>query len=555
MLRGKISRIEMRLRGATVALNILKVTAEAYPLAKSGGLGDAVSGMAEAMRVAGVDVSLLMPAYRGVLAKLIRPQEICVLDSLPGGVARLVLGQHPQLDVPVYLLVNDALYDRTGLYGDEQGTEYADNPIRFGALAHAATLIAAGRTPVARPDVVHAHDWHAALVPLLIHQAGIRGVRSVLTVHNLAFQGIFDMHHAHALRVQSQYLTADGLEYWGKMNFMKAGLLYADRISAVSRTYTREILSAEFGCGLEGVLQARRDVLLATPNGIDDTVWDPSHPSIAVAHRYSAGDLNNKAVCKVNLQTEFGLAVDASKAVMVMCSRLTTQKMADLAVEALPRALATHPALQLVVLGQGDKGIEQALVHAAAAFPNRFSVRVGFDESTAHLMHSGGDVLLHGSRFEPFGLTPIYAMRYGTLPIGSKTGGMADTITDAGDNAGLSAMRGSTGFLFEGSTADAMVQAIDRALAVRTHLGIWRAMQTNAMTADFSWRNSVAVYMRMYHCLVPAARFLRPATTIAAESVALRHAPTKGRVTAACKSVGMRMGRAGGALAAGSAAA
>jgi len=539
-----------------VALKILKVTSEAYPLAKSGGLGDAVSGMADAMRQDGVDVSLLMPAHRGVLAKLHQAQEICVLDTLPGGPARLVLGQHPDLNVPVYVLVNDALYDRATLYVDENGDEYADNAIRFGALAHAAALIAAGRTPLARPDVVHAHDWHAALAPLLIHQANIRDVRSVLTIHNLAFQGVFDMHHAQGLRIQAQYLTADGLEYWGKMNFMKAGALFADRITAVSRTYAREILGAEFGCGLEGVLQARRDVLLATPNGIDDTVWDPDHARIPTERRYSASDLDNKARCKSDLQTEFGLEVDAHKTLMVMCSRLTTQKMADLAVEALPRALAAHPDLQVAVMGQGDKRLEQALVKAAEAFPGRFSARIGFDETTAHMMHAGGDVLMHGSRFEPFGLTPIYAMRYGTLPIGSKTGGMADTVTDLGDDAGLSAMRGSTGFLFEGATVDKMVEAIDRALAVHSHPGVWRAMQHNAMSTDFSWRNSVAVYMRMYRSLVPAARFLRPAMAIVNESVpARRTAASKTRTPISRKPSGSRAARNGGGIVPDSAAA
>ncbi len=509
-----------------MALKILKVTSEAYPLAKSGGLGDAVSGMAEALRRTGTDVSLLMPAYRGVLDKMHSAREICVLDSLPGGPAKLVLARNQELDVPVYLLVNDALYDRASLYVDEQGVEYGDNAIRFGALAHAALAIAQGRTPLVRPDVIHSHDWHAALVPLLLRQAGVRNVRTVLTIHNMAFQGTYDMSLARALKIEDRFLNADGLEFWGKINFMKAGLQFADRISAVSRTYTREILTPEFGYGLEGVLQARRDCLLATPNGIDDTVWNPQHASIPEDRRYGPADISNKAHCKADLQAEFGLAQDPSATIIAMGSRLTTQKMADLAVQAIPLALQAHPDLQVAAIGQGDKSIERALVQAAEGFAGRFTARIGFDEKTAHMLHAGADILLHGSRFEPFGLTPIYAMRYGTLPIGSKTGGMADTISDAGGNAGVSAMRGSTGFLFEGDSVQDMTQAIDRAMAVRTHPGIWRAMQHNAMTEDFSWRNSVSVYMRMYRSLVPAAIFLEPTSEILAARPALRRNAT-----------------------------
>ena len=505
-----------------MALKILTVTSEAYPLAKSGGLGDAVSGMALALRRQGVDISLLMPAYAGVREKMTDLLEICQLHGLPGGPAQLVRGKCPDLDVPVYLLVNDELYNRRSLYVDEDGNEYQDNPVRFAALAHAATQIAAGQTPLTRPDVIHAHDWHAALVPMLVHQAGVKDVRTVLTIHNLAFQGVYDLGLTDALHIHSRYQGSDSLEFWGKMNFMKAGIRYADRISAVSRTYAREILTPEFGCGLEGVLQARRDALVATPNGIDDAVWSPANPAIREDRRFSAADISNKALCKQDLQRKFGLNVDPDATVMAMGSRLTTQKMADLAAEAIPLALAAHPTLQVAVIGQGDKRLEHAMAEAAKAFPGRFSVNIGFDEETAHMLHAGGDILLHGSRFEPFGLTPIYAMRYGTLPTGSNTGGMADTITDAGGTAGVSAMRGSTGFLFEGATVDAMVQAIHRAMTVRSHPGIWRAMQHNAMTADFSWANSVSVYMRVYRSLVPAAIFLEPTSELVAARAAAR---------------------------------
>jgi starch synthase len=507
-----------------VAVNTLVVTSEAFPLAKTGGLGDAVSGMASALARAGGHVTVLLPAYRGTIEQLSDAKVICKLDDLPGGAGNLVLGHLDALGVPVLLLQNDALYDRENLYVDENGNEYQDNPVRFAALAHAATRIAAGDTPIARPDIVHAMDWHAALTPMLMRQAGITDVKSVLTIHNLAFQGIYPMHIAPSLHIDARYLGVDGAEFWGQINFMKAGLQFADRITAVSRTYAREILTPEFGCALEGVVRSRVDELVAIPNGIDAEIWNPQHDAHLPHRRFSAAHMGNKAACKRDLQAAFGLAQDPEALLIVMGSRLTTQKMADLAAQALPLALEKHPQLQTIVMGKGDKGLEQALRASAARFPGRFGLHIGFDEKQAHLLHAGGDVLLHGSRFEPFGLTPIYAMRYGTLPIGSKTGGMADTIVDAGPDAAISAMRQATGFLFEGDTLEAMSAAIERAVEMRAHPGTWRAMQHNGMTADFSWARCAPLYNSLYRELVPAPIKLSPAPDLVAVQPDMRAA-------------------------------
>lgn len=498
-----------------MALKILAVTSEAYPLAKTGGLGDAISGMARAYDKQGGDLTLLLPAYRGVIDQVQNAREVAPLRGLPGGEATLISAYCDALGLPVLLLKNDALFDRDNLYVDENGQEYEDNPVRFAALAHAATRIAAGHTPLPAPHVVHANDWHAALIPLFMHQAGVKKVKSVLTVHNLAFQGVYDMSLAPKLGIAPEYLTPDGIEFWGKLNFMKAGILFADRITAVSHTYAREILTPKFGCGLEGVLQSRADSLVAVPNGIDVDVWDPDRAEQIPHRRFNANDLTNKATCKRELQEAFGLTVDPSTTLMVMGSRLTTQKMADLAAEAIPRALDKHPNLQVALIGQGDKRLEHALKSATERFPNRFSVRIGFNEKTAHLLHAGGDILLHGSRFEPFGLTPIYAMRYGTLPIGSKTGGMADTISDPGVGSSADAAQHASGFLFEGETVDAMSGAIDRAVALHAEQPeLWRKMQYNGMTADFSWDRCAPVYAQLFKSIVPVELMVAPAPAV-----------------------------------------
>ncbi|CAM3662383.1 glycogen synthase GlgA [Bordetella bronchialis] len=486
-----------------MSLKILAVTSEAFPLAKTGGLGDAVSGMARALHESGTAITLMLPAYRGTIEKLTQVREVCRLRRLPGGEARLLQGVCPALGgVPVLLLQNDKLYDRDALYVDAEGREYQDNAIRFAALSHAAARVAAGSTRIPRPDIVHAHDWHTALVPLLVRDKGIN-VRTVLTLHNMAFQGLYPMDMAAAIGVHPRHLDVDGIEYWGQLSFLKAGLRHADRITTVSHTYAREILTERFGCGLEGVLATRLHDLLAVPNGIDAEEWDPATDPHLGGYRYSAAQMDNKPRNKQRLQQHFGLAENPRAPVLVMGSRLTTQKMADVAVQAIPRALDDYPDLQVAVLGQGEKWIEAALRQLQRCYPGRCAARIGFDEATAHMLHAGGDILLHGSRFEPFGLTPLYAMRYGTIPIGSRVGGMADTITDPGVRAGREAMRNATGLLFDGDTMEAMVGAISRAMGLYRRPAIWQAMRHRAMTTDFSWQRAVAGYDCLYRSLLP----------------------------------------------------
>jgi starch synthase len=474
---------------------VLLVASEAIPLAKTGGLADVITSLAVALRDRNIDATILMPCYPGTLDGLEELSEVAQLDALPGGPGRLWRGRISGNDVPVLLLDTEGFRRRSGNpYVDADGNEYADNALCFAALAHAAVRIGAGRTPLPVPHVIHANDWHAALVPALLRAAGVRDVASVLTVHNLAFQGNHPLQLAPALGIPDSMLGADGVEFWGRLGFLKAGIRYADRISIVSESYAREVLTPQFGCGLEGVLAARRESIMAIPNGIDTGVWNPATDPL-LARRFSAHDMAGKAVCKQALLRLFGLPPAPHAPLLALGSRITHQKMADVSLAALPALLEQHQRLRVVVLGRGDHACEQGFLALAKRFPRRVGVHIGYDEQRAHALHAGADMLLHGTRFEPFGLTPIYAMRYGTIPIGSRVGGMIDTIVDAGADGPV--QQGASGVLFDGEQAVDMAAAVNRALALFGSAD-WRGMQRNAMSGDFSWARPARQYIALY---------------------------------------------------------
>jgi starch synthase len=486
---------------------ILFVAAEAVPLAKTGGLGDAVSGLASALQASGVAVTVLLPGYPQAKAGARGLRQVGELRTLPGSTTpgRLLAGRFPDSEVSVVLLDNDDLYNRAGgPYADAAGREFADNAARFAALSHAAAHIAAGATGLTAPHLVHAHDWHAGLTALLMRQRGVK-TPCIQTIHNLAFQGVFPMELAAELGIEPAALGADGIEFWGKLSYLKAGIRYAERITTVSRSYAREILTPRFGHGLDGLLQTQQARLSAIPNGIDAVAWDPAHDA-SLPKTYSATKRQGKAVCKRSLQRAFGLREDPNAPLLVHGSRLTTQKMADLALGALAELLAEQADLQVAILGCGEPAIEQGLSDLARRYPQRMGVHIGYEEDLAHLLHAGGDMLLHGSRFEPFGLTPVYAMRYGTVPIASRVGGMIDTVRDFGHAAQPAA--GATGFLFEGETVADMSAAIRRALAVFATPERWQAMAQNGMRSDFSWDASALEYVQMYAQLTRGAASL-----------------------------------------------
>ncbi|CAM2143340.1 Glycogen synthase [Pararobbsia alpina] len=505
-----------------------------------------VSAYAAAAREAGIETTILMPGYPCAFARAKGVTRVCAVPGLPGGDGTIYRARMPDSNVPVLLLQQDALYARTGFYQDQDGYDYADNALRFAALSHAAQRIASGLRGIARPDVVHAHDWHAGLVPLLIAQArnaGTTTAKTVFTIHNLAFQGNYPMWMAGQLGIPDHLLGIDGIEFYGELSFMKAGINFADRVTTVSDTYAREILTERFGHRMEGVVAANRHKLVGVTNGIDMAMWDPAQDPMIPA-TYSMEDMRGKHACKRGLQQLFGLPTDPFAPVVAMGSRLTTQKMADVTVDAIPMLLERYPRLQIAILGQGDHGIEAALRRLAQQWPDRVGLYIGFDERRAHMLHAGADILLHGSRFEPCGLAQIYAMRYGTIPVASRVGGLADTIVDCRDpgdainpmlirasggyssgySIGQTLSRSShapTGFLFDGESCYAMAAAVSRALDAFVRPALWRELQRNAMRGDHGWASPVAKYVALYANLtgIKPARSVRTRRSASPETV------------------------------------
>ncbi len=514
-----------------MSLNVLLVASEAVPLAKTGGLGDMVSAYAAALREAGVDATILIPAYPKALQTVDGLQKVSSVTGLPGGDGALYRGRMPDTGVPVILLRMDHLYAREGLYQDAKGRDYEDNAIRFASLSAAAVKIAEGIRGLKKPDIVHAHDWHSGLPPLLMKQAGMHA-KSVFTIHNLAFQGNYSLSLGAALGVPAKWLAPaltepQSIEFYGALSLMKAGIVHADHVATVSETYAREILTPRFGHLMEGVLQSCAGKLSGIINGIDVNTWDPKSDT-QIARNYCFDDMRGKHACKRELQQMFGLPADPFAPVIALGSRMTSQKMADVAVEAIPALLEQHPRLQIAVLGKGEAHIETAFQRLARTWPDRVGVYIGFDERRAHVLHAGADILLHGSRFEPCGLTQIYAMRYGTLPVASRVGGLADTIVDAAEASGHQAvfqasppggfegatfLRPATGFLFDGDRPQDVIAAATRAIDAFMRPQQWRTLQRNAMARDYGWNHAVAKYVQLYAGLTDARPAKAPLRT------------------------------------------
>lgn len=486
------------------ALRVMFVASEIYPLAKTGGLADVCASLPQALAFRGADIRLLMPGYTEAMERVLAPQVMADLgEVLPGASVQLVLGWMPDTGLPVWLIDCPPLFCRPGtLYQDTEGHDWPDNALRFAVLAHVAARLALGSVALGwQPDIVHAHDWHAGLLPLLLRQAGPRRPRSVFTVHNAAFQGNFPLEVAAQLGLAENLLTPDGIEFYGQLSFLKAGIRYADKVTTVSPTYAREICTPEFGFGMEGVFESRGEDLVGILNGIDENLWDPNS-DLYLSRRYSREKPAGKRFCKAALQRQLGLNTDATAPLVAFIGRLTQQKMADVVLEQLPTMLQLHPRLQFTLHGRGDHALEQGFTQLGRRYPGRLAIRVGYEEAHAHHVQAGADILLHGSRFEPCGLTQMYAMRYGTIPIVSRVGGLADSVVDAG-----SASRradGATGFVFDELTGEAMISTLKRCLEVyESQPRAWSALRRLAMTNEFGWARSAREYARLYAELVP----------------------------------------------------
>ena len=469
-------------------LNVLSVASEVYPLLKTGGLADVVAALPPALTREGIATRTLVPGYPAVMAALRRAEAVHPFARLQGGSARLLAAHAAGLDL--FVLDAPHLYGRPGNpYLGPDGKEWPDNAVRFAALAECGVAIALGSVAGYAPDVVQAHDWQAGLVPALLHYDGTPRPRTVMTVHNLSFQGQFPRALLATLGLPPHAWSIDGVEYHGTIGYLKAGLALADRITTVSPTYAAEIRTPEGGMGLDGLLRQRADVLEGIRNGIDDTVWNPATDT-HIASRFDRMHYVRRVPNKAALQARFGLDADPLAFLCGVVSRLTLQKGMDLLLAALP-SLAGHGA-QLALLGSGDKALEEGFVAAAARFPGRVAALIGYDESVAHLVQAGADALLVPSRFEPCGLTQLCALRYGAIPIVARVGGLADTVVDANEMA-LAAGAG-TGLQFVPVTHQNLEFAIGRAIVLRRDRALWRRMQARAMATDVGWTRPAQRY-------------------------------------------------------------
>jgi starch synthase len=471
------------------AMKVLHVAAEVFPLIKTGGLADVVAALPVALAEQGADVRLLLPGYPMVLDAVQGVRTVIDIGACFGALrVRLLLARMPGTGLQVYVIDAPYLYRRSGgPYQAQDGEEWADNLQRFALLGWVAAHLAGGEVDSQwAPQIVHAHDWHAAMACAYVAEHPSRTAATVFTVHNLAFQGLFPMTDWNLLGLSSRWMSPQGLEYHGQLSFMKAGLQCADKVTTVSPSYAREIATHDYGCGLDGVIRGRGADVVGILNGIDEALWNPATDP-AIATRYDAERLAGKRECRRALQAELGLALDDDALLITVVSRLSAQKGLDLVLAALPELLRDGR-VQLAVQGTGEPALEAAFRMAQAAQPGRVQVRIGYDESRAHRLIAGADAIAVPSRFEPCGLTQLYGLRYGTLPIVRHVGGLADTVTD-----------GVTGFAFDAATPAAFERAVQRALDTRGRGdGAWAGMVGAAMAAHFGWDGPASGYMGLY---------------------------------------------------------
>jgi len=476
---------------------ILFASSEAHPLVKTGGLADVAGALPAALRELGHDARLIIPAYPSAVKQL---REIRTLGDLRlplmGRTARILGGRLPDSELPTYLVDAPEHFAREGNpYTDTSGRDWGDNADRFMLFCEAIARIGMG-SPVLdwRPEILHCNDWQTGLVPALLHGQADRPA-TVFTIHNLAYQGLFDRATFDRLRLPEIFWTLHSLEFHKHLSFIKGGIVFADRVNTVSPTYAREILTRDFGCGLEGLLAGLGGRLSGILNGIDYRAWNPAEDS-HIPQPYDRDTFSLKAENKLALQREFGLPRNEEALVLGHIGRLVQQKGADLILGGLPRLLA-HPHTQFVLQGSGEKATEMALLDAARAHPDRVGVSIGYDEGRAHRIEAGCDAFLMPSRFEPCGLNQLYSLRYGAVPLVRRTGGLADTVIDAGIG-GIE--RGeSTVFCFDQPNTEDLWRAMERCLNLFHHSpDLWRKLALNGMSQDFSWSASARHYEELY---------------------------------------------------------
>jgi len=475
---------------------VLSVASEVYPLIKTGGLADVAGALPYAMKAEGFRLRTLVPGYPAVMKAVKRAETAYAFTDYFGGPARILTAKPGGLEL--FILDAPHLFNRPGgPYIDQSGVDWADNPIRFAALSRAGASLASGLLPTYQPKIVHAHDWQTGLVPAYLHYGGGGRPGVVMTVHNLAFQGQYDRRLLASLGLPPQAFTNDGVEYYGDIGYLKAGIRMSDRITTVSPTYAAEICTAEGGMGLEGLLRGRADKLSGILNGIDDQVWNPATDPY-IAQTYADADPAVRAANKADLQARFGLDQNPDACVFAVVSRLSWQKGLDLLLAALPVLLSEGA--QLVLLGSGDPEIQVGFSAAEREHLGRVGCEFRYDEPMAHRVQAGADALIVPSRFEPCGLTQLYALRYGAVPVVARVGGLSDTVIDAGPMA-ISAGVG-TGVQFAPVNGAMLENTIRRAVRLYRNRPVWQRMRANGMATDVSWGNPARRYAELFDGLI-----------------------------------------------------
>ncbi|WP_048811912.1 glycogen synthase GlgA [Methylobacillus flagellatus] len=482
-------------------MRILFVTSEAYPLIKTGGLADVSGSLPAAIRDLGIDIRILLPGYPAVLEKLQEKHLITQIHGLPEvGSVNLLGGKMPDTGVDVMVVEHAQLFERPGgPYNDGQGIDWGDNALRFGILSKVGSILGGLHSPLQDdwiPDVVHCNDWQSGLTPAFLHHSASPHARSIISIHNLAFQGNFAPEWVQRLGLPNHSYQMHGLEYYGQMSFLKAGIYYADSITTVSPTYAREIQTEQYGFGMQGLLAARSHEIHGILNGIEIQEWNPATDPY-LAKTYNLEHLADKKIVKKALQVQLGLETAPHKPLLGVVSRLTHQKGLDIFLEVAESLLAKH--CQIVVLGSGEAHMENGFKDLARRYPRQVSVTIGYKEPLSHQIMAGADMFIMPSRFEPCGLNQMYGLRYGTPPVVTRTGGLADSVQDS--NSTTMKNNTATGFVLESAEPRQLLHTVQRALVYYHDPRAWRRIQRNGMRRDLSWTSSAKLYLDLYQSL------------------------------------------------------
>ncbi len=487
-------------------MRILFATSEAHPLIKTGGLADVSGALPAALNNLGHQVQIVLPAYPGVIDQLHAPVKRCTLQHLPMvGEITLWQGMMPDSGVTVLALCHEALYQRAGNpYLDNLGDDWQDNPLRFATLAHVAAILACDDSPLTqRFDIVHCNDWQTGLTPAYLYykrrqKPSLQCAKSLMSIHNLAFQGNYSQSWLTQLGLPQQAFHMDGVEFYGQFSFLKAGLFYADKLSTVSPTYAKEIQTDSFGFGMQGLLQLRQNDLVGILNGLDTQIWDPQTDPYLPVH-YNAQQLLGKKQVKASLQHSMGLEVLADSALLGVVSRLTHQKGLDMLLEIAEDVLQQH-SVQLVVLGSGEANMQQGFLNLASRYPGRVACRIGYDEALSHQIMAASDLFIMPSRFEPCGLNQMYGLRYGTPPLVNQTGGLADSVIDT--NTQTMTSKQANGFVMHQADPNELKQCITRALSYYQQPKLWQQIQQQGMQLELGWQHSAKRYIALYQAML-----------------------------------------------------